>query len=278
MKNKHLVFVLMAVLLLCGPSLLAADTNDTIPAELNQLVAKINTKLAAGETQEADFTDNFKEFDTIVANHKNANPKELAQVLLVEAQLYLQAFDNPEKTLELFKRIKRDYPSVQIGGNTDEAINSLKPSVAKWKIRNALAVGTKFPEFTAKDANGKTLSLADYKSNVVLIDFWATWCPPCRAELPNVLKTYQKYHDQGFDIIGVSLDNSRQKLQSFVKEKGMTWRQCFDGRGWQGRLVTKFGLDEIPSTFLLNGQGIIVAKNLRGDALGQAVAKAVAKK
>ena len=99
-----------------------------------------------------------------------------------------------------------------------------------------------------------------------------------RAELPNVIKTYEAHHKQGFEIIGISLDKDQEKLASFTKEKNMTWPQYFDGLVWENKLAVKYGINSIPATFLLDGQGTIIGKDLRGEALEQAVAKALAKK
>jgi thiol-disulfide isomerase/thioredoxin len=109
------------------------------------------------------------------------------------------------------------------------------------------------------------------------VDFWATWCGPCRTELPNVIATYKKYHDQGFEIIGVSLDQDQAKLTGFTKSMNMTWPQFFDGQGWQNKLAVKYGIESIPATYLLDGNGKIIGRDLRGDELTQAVAKALGK-
>jgi peroxiredoxin len=146
------------------------------------------------------------------------------------------------------------------------------------KIQSTLNVGAKFPEFNEKGVDGKPLSLADYKGKVVLIDFWATWCPPCRAEIPNVVAAYKKYHSQGFDVIGVSLDQDLDKLLSYAKEHEMVWRQFFDGQGWQNKLAVQYGIESIPATYLLDTNGIIITNDLRGEALDQAVAKGLPKK
>ena len=145
------------------------------------------------------------------------------------------------------------------------------------KIQAALAVGVKFPDFNEKDTAGKPLSIANYKGKVVLIDFWATWCGPCRAELPNVIATYKKYHNQGFEIIGVSLDQDQAKLTGFAKDMNMTWQQYFDSQGWGNKLAVKYGIESIPATYLLDGNGKIIGRDLRGDELTQAVAKALGK-
>jgi thiol-disulfide isomerase/thioredoxin len=112
---------------------------------------------------------------------------------------------------------------------------------------------------------------------VVLIDFWATWCPPCRAELPNVIATYQKYHSKGFDIIGVSLDEDKAQLLSFIKDHNMTWPQYYDGKKWDNQLAMNYGVEIAPTTYLLDGEGKIIGKDLRGDDLKKAVAAALSK-
>ena len=125
---------------------------------------------------------------------------------------------------------------------------------------------------------GGQWSLSEQHGKIVLVNFWATWCPPCRAELPNVIKTYEANHKAGFEIIGISLDQDKQKLTSFMKDKNMTWAQYFDGRGWQNKLAAKYGVESIPATFLLDRQGTVIGKDLRGAELDQAVVKALAKK
>jgi thiol-disulfide isomerase/thioredoxin len=114
-----------------------------------------------------------------------------------------------------------------------------------------------------------------YRGKVTMIDFWATWCPPCRAEMPNVVATYQRYHAQGFDIIGVSLDENRDALVNFLPAHGMAWPQYFDGQGWDNKLAKKYGVHSIPMDYLLDRHGIIIGKELRGEDLGEAVAKAL---
>lgn len=140
-----------------------------------------------------------------------------------------------------------------------------------------LAVGKTFPDFNEKDLDGNPLSVARFKGKVVLIDFWAVWCGPCIAELPHLLSTYEKHHADGFEIIGISLDRERDKLTAFLKQRDMTWPQYFDGLGWQNKLAQEYGINSIPATFLLDREGKIIAKDLRGDALETAVARALAK-
>ncbi len=135
------------------------------------------------------------------------------------------------------------------------------------KLQAALRPGAPFPDFDEKDLNGEPLSLARFKGRVVLIDFWATWCGPCVDELPNVIAAYRKYHDKGFEIIGISLDRDEAALRRFIAEHEMTWPQYFDGLYWQSKLGRKYGVNSIPATYLVDGDGTIVARDLRGPAL-----------
>lgn len=141
-----------------------------------------------------------------------------------------------------------------------------------------LSSGMKFPDFAEKDLAGKPLSVSGLKGKVVLVDFWATWCPPCRAEIPNVVKAHEKHHAAGFEVIGISLDSDRAKLEGFLKAQKMTWPQYFDGAGWNNKLAKKYGVNSIPATYLLDREGKIIASDLRGEALEAAVAKALAQK
>lgn len=131
---------------------------------------------------------------------------------------------------------------------------------------------------TAKDLSGKPISLAQYKGKVVLMDFWATWCPPCVGEMPNVIANYKKYHAQGFDIVGVSLDQDKGALTKYIADNKMPWRQIFDGKGWGSAVGKQYGVQSIPFGLLIGRDGKIIALEVRGPALGPAIEKALAAK
>ena len=127
-------------------------------------------------------------------------------------------------------------------------------------------------EITGTLLNGKPFDQKSLVGKVVLIDFWATWCGPCVAEIPNVLQQYEKYHDKGFEVIGISLDQDREALEKFVAEQKVPWPILFEkpeGDGWQHPLSTFYGISGIPTVILIGRDGNVITLNARGEKLGQ---------
>jgi thiol-disulfide isomerase/thioredoxin len=122
-------------------------------------------------------------------------------------------------------------------------------------------------KFTAMD--GTKVDLAKMRGKVVLIDFWATWCGPCVQEVPNLVKAYENLHSKGFEIVGVSLDQDKAKLEGFTKEKGMTWPQYFDGKGWQNEISSRFSIQSIPAMWLIDKKGMLVSTSARPNLAEQ---------
>jgi len=160
--------------------------------------------------------------------------------------------------------------------------NHSKPQASEVAV--GLNVGNKAPELNYKDPNGKQISLSSLQGQVVLIDFWASWCGPCRKENPNVVRIYEKYRAQnfkngkGFTIYGVSLDVDKRRWQNAIVRDKLNWpSHVSDLKGWSSEAGGKYAVRAIPTNFLIDGDGIIIAKNLRGQALETALQRIVVK-
>lgn len=195
---------------------------------------------------------------------KDPSEQGMAWMALANAYLGEDDFDGAASALS---------KAVAIEGIDPKMKESASGMLARLETMKKLKIGAEVIDFKATDIAGKPISPSDYRGKVVLIDFWATWCAPCRAEMPNVKKIYSDYHARGFDIIGVSMDNNRQALDSYLKEQDMKWRQIFDGKGWQAEIGQLYAVSSIPATFLLDKKGKIRYKNLRGSELTEAVEK-----
>ena len=140
---------------------------------------------------------------------------------------------------------------------------------------NTVANAQQAPAFSLASDNGE-ISLDQYRNKIVYVDFWASWCKPCRQEMPNVKKAYNDFHGKGFEILGISLDDSSAKFRGYVDEQAIPWPQIFDGKGWNSEVGKLYAVNSIPTTFLLDRNGKIRHRNLRGDDLYEAVKTLIA--
>ncbi len=150
---------------------------------------------------------------------------------------------------------------------TDE--ESIQRLMIQLHQSRSFVIGSEAPDFTQKTHEGEDLSLSDLRGKVVLIDFWASWCGPCRKENPHVVKLYKKYKDQGFEILSVSLDKDMKRWTQAIEKDGLEWKHVSDLKGWKNTVAQTYSVRSIPHTVLLDKDGKIIARNLRSKALDQ---------
>jgi len=212
-------------------------------------------------------TEKYLEEYVIGAGSDPSQKEKLAYAHYYLAEAY-KSNGKYDKAEGEYKLILREFSSVN-----QRLTAYVQTSLAGLDAEKKLAIGGEPIHFEVKSISGEKLSPAAYKGKVLLIDFWATWCGPCVAEMPNVKSVYAKYHGQGFEIVGISLDQSRDKLDMYLERQEIKWPQYFDGKYWNNDIAVSYGVKSIPATFLVDKKGKIRYKSLRGKQLETAVAE-----
>lgn len=228
-------------------------TNDSLNAHLqrHQQNNDINNYMAAVQFQQ-QLSGQFHDFVKNFIDYKPGSLSSLAAVQNLDAEANFEYYAKVEAGL------KNSFPNLPQYKDLKAKVDELKK----------LAIGSQAPEISLNDTEDKLRSLSSLKGNVVLIDFWASWCRPCRAENPNVVKMYNKYKDKGFEIFSVSLDKSKPAWINAIKQDGLIWKNHVSDLGyWNSAVVPMYGIKGIPLTFLLDKDGKIIGKNLRGAEL-----------
>ena len=170
---------------------------------------------------------------------------------------YNQLADDVTKMEDLYMHLNADQKNSSMGVYIAQQITEGKKN----------AIGTMLPDFTQPDTTGTPVALSSLRGKYVLVDFWASWCRPCRQENPNVVENYNRFKDKNFTVLGVSLDKAKPSWVDAIKMDGLTWSHVSDLQGWSNAVAQQLGIFSIPQNFLLDPAGKIVAKNLRGPVL-----------
>ena len=181
---------------------------------------------------------------------------------------------NPQRDLKFYEMVdnslNKSYPHSTQAKQLHSSVLQIKAQAQQQKQQQTgVGIGSAAPEIAYPDPDGKIQKLSSLKGKYVLLDFWASWCRPCRAENPNVVANYKKYHDKGFEVFQVSLDKSKNSWVKAIQDDGLgNWYHVSDLQQWNSAPAKLYGVRAIPSNFLLDKNGKVIAKNLRGEALG----------
>lgn len=189
------------------------------------------------------------------------NPNSLATLSAVQQ---VRHDENPELFETVANNLDAVYPNSDYVKQFKKTLVDLR---AKQQAAAKTGIGAIAPEIVVQTPDGETIKLSDFRGKVTMIDFWAAWCKPCRAENPNVVRVYNKYHDKGFEVFGVSLDRDKESWVTAIQQDGLPWKHGSELKFWQSSFVPAYNLDGIPMTYLLDENGVIIAKGLRGAQL-----------
>ena len=238
------------------------ESTQGFAKDMRTLVQEINEANILGDNILAeDLTSKYKAIEANLSVYEkdfmNTNPQSYVASLILERLVTTKAMRSSEAKL-IFNGFDQKIKS-SVSGEKVEAIINV-PS-------NLTAIGEVAPVFEGPTPTGELVSLASLKGKVTIIDFWASWCRPCRIENPNLVRLYKRMHDKGLEIVGVSLDKNQSSWTRAIEDDGLSWNHVSNLKYWQDPIALLYGVRSIPAAFVLNKDGVIVAKNLRGAQL-----------
>ncbi len=237
----------------------SAFNSSEAVANLNRdfQAAQASQDAEAIEAIQQSYADQFAELKSNIKAHVKEQGPSIGALNVVQS---LQVFD-PDQDLDLYlwlaDGLETHYPHSSVAKEFVNSVEGMKQ----------LSIGSLAPEIELPNPDGEMVKLSSLRGNYVLVDFWAKWCGPCRRENPNVVKVYNKYNKDGFEVFGVSLDRNRKDWLQGIEEDKLTWTQVSDLKYWQSEAAKTYNVKGIPFAVLLDPDGKIIAKNLRGRAL-----------
>ena len=198
------------------------------------------------------------EWDFIIDNLDSYMSALLLEVFMIENKV------NKDSIIDVYESFSNRIKVSDVGKNIADLLS---------QYENPIEVGETAPDFTAPSINGSDVTLSEEvsKNNVTLLDFWAAWCRPCRVENPNLVRLYKSYNKDGFDIIGVSLDRTKEQWEQAVEDDNLLWTQVSNLNFWNDPIARRYSIRAIPQSFLINKQGVVIGKNLRGNDLEESI-------
>ena len=236
------------------------DKIDEFNLKIKENYTIYNTAMEIGDTEKMDYYDSLinvldEQRGQFSKKYVLENPASFISPYIVYRNSYTYELEDLEKTLNAFDT---SLVHSAYSGFLNTYLATLKRT----------AVGQPYIPFTMADSAGNTISVSDYiGQKYLLLDFWASWCAPCREENPNLVRLYNKYNAKGFDIFGVSFDSNRDRWLKAIADDSLTWTHVSDLKGWENAAGKLYGIRSIPSNALLDTNGVIIAKNLRGEEL-----------
>jgi peroxiredoxin len=220
------------------------------------------------------YQDQFKD---ISLKHVEDHPKSYISLFFIKQFLSDPSFDVARGT-KMYENLDPTLKNTREGKSIKKTLDGVKTAEKKNDTSAAaVEIGTVAPDFSAPSPEGKDISLKSSLGKLTLIDFWASWCGPCRKENPNVVALYNDFHAKGLNIIGVSLDEKADKWKDAIAKDQLTWAHVSNLKGWEDPIAKRYYVDGIPATFLLDEKGVVIARNLRGDELRAKVASILSK-
>lgn len=246
------------------------ETDDRLSAKIKPIHEAIDS---VGRLINADSTDENQKGEWIIINHSNEKRLREETITFIK--------DNPNSTVSAY--VLSIYASTWGRNLTTDLFSSFTDRAKRTSygreiyefitLNKDIDIGSQVQEFKQADANGKEIKLSDYKGKILLLEFWASWCGPCRKENPDLVKVYQHYKDNGFEILGVALDKDKAQWLDAIDHDQLPWSNVCDLQGDRNEAAIIYGVSAIPANFLIDRNGVVLARNLRSEELAETLDK-----